>query len=111
MRRDLTDPPQEPPQRCFAGWFKWLTTLLVAGVCGIVVTFTATAPLACFSLREPPCAFSCAEPPNLCPANYTCGTDDLCHRAGATALCPLTSPDAAGLDAVDSTDGGAGDAD
>jgi hypothetical protein len=90
---------------CFAGWLGWLTAMLVKGVFGAVVTLAAIAPLACFSLKQPPCAFSCAEPSHLCPANYTCGTDDLCHREGATVTCGLTSPVDAGPDAVDSADG------
>lgn len=56
----------------------------------------------CFSLKEPPCAFTCVEAAHRCPESYTCGDDGLCHREGATATCGLTSPFDAGVDASSS---------
>lgn len=58
----------------------------------------AAAPIACFSLQQPPCAFTCVDPPHLCPADYTCGTDFLCHRNGTTVMCGLSPPDDGGLE-------------
>ncbi len=53
----------------------------------------AVVPVACFSLKQPPCAFACEDPPHLCPENYTCGADFLCHRDGTTPeMCGLTPP-------------------
>lgn len=52
----------------------------------------AVVPLACFSLKEPPCAFSCLTPPHRCPEQYTCQADGLCHREGAAGMCILTPP-------------------
>jgi hypothetical protein len=68
----------------------------------------ALIPTACFSLREPPCAFSCLVPPHRCPEKYTCGDDGLCHRAGAEGICTLVSPADAGAGDRD-RDGAAGD--
>ena len=76
------------------------------------LALAAIVPLACFSLKEPPCAFSCVTPPHRCPEQYTCQADGLCHREGATGICGLTSPvDAAAGDAQDGGDGSAADAD
>lgn len=64
------------------------------------LALAAVVPLACFSLKEPPCAFSCLTPPHRCPEQYTCQADGLCHREGATGICTLASPlDAAAGDA------------
>jgi hypothetical protein len=57
----------------------------------------AAAAAACFSPREPACAFSCATD-GACPASYVCGSDGLCHRADGVGVC-LLGP----------LDGGAGD--
>ena len=70
------------------------TLLAAAGM-----TLFAVVSVGCFSLREPPCAFSCAEPPHACPAQYTCLDDGLCHRAGSVAACGLTPPGDAAVDA------------
>ena len=43
---------------------------------------------ACFNPNQPICAFSCAEA-GVCPDGYTCGADKLCHKDGATGVCPL----------------------
>jgi|GEM_PF-5389891 len=63
----------------------------------------------CFSLKEPPCAFSCVQPPNRCPEGYACGTDGLCHRAAATGICYLTPPGDGGAEALDPDDDAAAD--
>lgn len=71
-------------------------TLFVA--LALVLGCLATAPIGCFSLQQPTCAFTCVDPPHLCPANYTCGTDFLCHRDGTTVMCVLSPPVDGGLD-------------
>ena len=67
------------------------------------------APLACFSLQQPPCAFTCVDPPHTCPENYTCGTDFLCHKKGSTVMCGLTPPDTGEMDAASNDADDAGD--
>jgi hypothetical protein len=52
----------------------------------------ATLAAACFSPREPACAFSCAAD-GTCPASYVCGDDGLCHRADGAGTCLLTPVD------------------
>ena len=49
---------------------------------------------ACFSPKEPACAFSCATD-GLCPTAYTCGSDGLCHREDGKGVCLLGPDDAA----------------
>jgi hypothetical protein len=64
------------------------------------LALAGAAPLACFDLKKPPCAFSCAKPPHTCPQNYTCGDDGLCYRDGADPeKCLLIPPEDAGGDA------------
>jgi hypothetical protein len=63
----------------------------------------------CFSLREPPCAFSCVQPPHLCPDQYTCQADGLCHRNGAVGVCTSTPPGDAGVEAAEGGDADAVD--
>jgi hypothetical protein len=74
---------------------RWRLILMAVGS----VAFASAAPLACFSLKQPPCAFTCVEPPHRCPASYTCGSDGLCHLEGATGICPFSPPDDGGRDA------------
>jgi len=75
----------------------------------IALAALATVPVACFDLKTPPCAFSCAQPPHSCPQHYTCGDDGLCYRDGADPTkCPLTPPGDAASDAA--SDAGADDA-
>ena len=65
---------------------------------------------ACFTPREPPCAFSCVSAGARCPADYTCGTDGVCHRDGAEGACSFTLPDAgAGGSTADGAAGGGAD--
>ena len=52
---------------------------------------------ACFSPKEPACAFSCATD-GLCPTSYACGSDGLCHRDDGKGVC-LLGPDDAGAPA------------
>ena len=63
----------------------------------------------CFSLREPPCAFSCVQAPHLCPDQYVCQADGLCHRNGAVGVCTLIPPSDAGIEAA-AVEGGDADA-
>ena len=70
---------------------------------------------ACFSPRQPTCAFSCAAD-GLCPAGYSCSaTDGWCHRDDAPdATCEPSQLDAgSGLDGAGGADavGGADAAD
>jgi hypothetical protein len=62
----------------------WLVLLLATSIWGG----------ACFSPKEPACAFSCATD-GLCPTSYTCGSDGLCHRDDGKGVC-LLGPDDAG---------------
>ena len=70
----------------------------VALAVGLLVLGAGAGVAGCFSLKEPPCAFTCVEAQHRCPERYTCGDDGLCHREGATAMCGLTSPFDAGTD-------------
>jgi hypothetical protein len=45
----------------------------------LLAALTAVAA-ACFSPQKPACAFACG-PGGACPAEYTCASDGLCHRA------------------------------
>jgi len=65
----------------------------------------------CFDPDEPLCVFSCAEAPHECPSGYECRSDNYCHKAGTSGLCPGFStvdanvdapmPDASHGDAID----------
>lgn len=58
-----------------------------------------TLPIAsCFNPAQPGCAFSCAGD-HLCPTNYSCGSDLVCHRNDGQGVCTITS-DAAPNDAA-----------
>jgi hypothetical protein len=41
---------------------------------------------ACYSPYEPECGFVCGTG-GACPADYTCGSDNICRRNGSTAMC------------------------
>ncbi len=73
------------------GHFPFMRAALIAGLLSASLG-------ACFSLKEPPCAFSCLEPPHRCPESYSCLSDGLCHRQGATGACFLTPPGDGGAD-------------
>jgi len=66
----------------------WLLRLALAGA--------AAGIGGCFSPSTPPCAFTCVSAGHLCPDDYTCGTDGLCHRDGAQDVCGLKPPYGAG---------------
>jgi hypothetical protein len=56
----------------------WLAVIVTAG--GL--------SWACFSPRQPGCAFSCVGD-GRCPTGYTCESDGLCHRDDGTGACDL----------------------
>jgi hypothetical protein len=81
----------------------WIACLALAG--------SALALAGCFSPRTPACAFTCIAAGNLCPADYTCGVDGLCHRDGDDGVCGLQAPNGgAGGGAPTGIGGGAGGA-
>jgi hypothetical protein len=55
----------------------------------VVVALVAS----CFSPRQPACAFSCAGD-GVCPPDYVCGSDNLCHRTDDAGVCLLEPVDA-----------------
>jgi hypothetical protein len=55
---------------------------------GLGFLLAALASAACFSPKEPACAFSCAAD-GECPTSYTCGSDGLCHREDGQGVCLL----------------------
>jgi hypothetical protein len=57
-----------------------------------LLVLLAAAATACFSPREPACAFSCATD-GKCPTSYVCGSDGLCHRADDAGACLLNPVD------------------
>ena len=66
---------------------RWFCRLALVG---------GTALAGCFSPSTPPCAFTCLSAGHLCPEQYSCGADGLCHRDGAQDVCGLTAPYGAG---------------
>jgi hypothetical protein len=52
---------------------------------------------ACFNPAQPGCAFSCAGD-GVCPSDYSCGTDLICHRNDGQGTCSIQT-DAATSDA------------
>jgi hypothetical protein len=52
---------------------------------------------ACFSPRQPGCAFSCVSD-GRCPSGYSCEADGLCHRDDGLGFCDLPSQTDAGQD-------------
>jgi len=61
---------------------------------GLLLAALAAAA-ACFSPREPACAFSCAAD-GTCPASYACRSDGLCHRMDDAGVCLLEPVDGGG---------------
>ncbi len=53
----------------------------------------------CFDPNQPACGFSCAQA-GVCPDGYTCGADKVCHKVGATGVCPLDDAGPAPFDAA-----------
>jgi len=54
----------------------------------VVLAAAAVALPACFSPRQPACAFSCVTD-GLCPADYHCADDGVCHRDDGQGICTL----------------------
>jgi hypothetical protein len=61
---------------------RWVLALLLLAASGAAV-------VACFSPRQPACAFSCSDPPHPCPSGYSCAEDGFCHRDDGTGVCTL----------------------
>jgi hypothetical protein len=53
-----------------------------------LLCLAAAVALACFSPKQPGCAFSCVTD-GLCPADYHCADDGLCHRDDGQGTCSL----------------------
>jgi hypothetical protein len=71
----------------------------------LLLFVAVTAATGCFSPRQPPCAFSCADD-GLCPTGYTCQADGVCHRDDGQGTCDIPSQIDAGADAAeDAADG------
>jgi hypothetical protein len=69
-------------------------------LCLALVVAAALLP-GCFDPRQPACAFSCAAD-GLCPVNYHCADDGLCHRDdGQGGVCTLPPQIDAAQDTVD----------
>ena len=79
----------------------------------IALLLAVAATAGCYSPKQPPCAFSCADD-GLCPSGYTCQADGVCHRDDSQGTCDIPSQiDAgdAGVDgSADAGDDGSGDA-
>jgi hypothetical protein len=60
---------------------------------------------ACFSPRQPACAFSCLKPPHTCPSDYLCGDDGFCHRAGVPPDGTCDQPEGDGAADAGASDG------
>jgi hypothetical protein len=63
-----------------------------AGARVALVLALAALAAACFSPKQPACAFSCVTD-GVCPASYVCGSDGLCHRADGVGVCLLLPVD------------------
>lgn len=75
----------------------------------MILAGATTALGGCFSPKTPPCAFTCISAGSLCPDDYTCGADGLCHRDGAEGVCGLKPPYGGGeAGAAGGAGGGAG---
>lgn len=76
----------------------------------LAVALSALLSSACFSPRQPACAFSCVSD-GRCPAGYSCQSDGLCHRDDGVGVCDLPSQADAGQDgAADAVNDTASDA-
>ena len=77
----------------------------------IALLLAVTTTASCFSPKQPPCAFSCADD-GLCPTGYTCHADGVCHRDDSQGTCDIPSQIDAGTndanvsDASDDAGGG-----
>jgi hypothetical protein len=85
-------------------WRRPLRLLALA----VVLCAAAWGLPACFNPQQPGCAFSCASD-GVCPAGYSCGTDQLCRRTDGQGSCSVSHLDDASLDGQtsDAAPGGA----
>jgi hypothetical protein len=56
----------------------------------IAVIFGLVGPVACYSPPEPDCGFVCGSG-GACPDDYTCASDNICHRNGSSPSLMCTS--------------------
>ena len=56
----------------------------------LLALLTAAVAGACFSPKQPSCAFSCVDD-GRCPSGYTCGDDGICHRDDGVGICDIPS--------------------
>ena len=68
----------------------------------IALLLAAAATASCYSPKQPPCAFSCADD-GLCPSGYTCQADGVCHRDDSQGTCDIPSQIDAGDAGADSS--------
>ena len=77
----------------------------------IALLLAVAATAGCYSPKQPPCAFSCADD-GLCPTGYSCQADGVCHRddspGGTCDIPPQIDAGDAGIDGPG--DDSAGDA-
>jgi hypothetical protein len=66
----------------------------------LAVALSAVLSVACFSPRQPACAFSCVSD-GRCPTGYSCESDGLCHRDDGVGICILPSQTDAAQDGAD----------
>jgi hypothetical protein len=64
----------------------------------ILAAASAMSSWACFSPRQPGCAFSCVAD-GRCPSGYSCESDGLCHRDDGLGVCDFPSQNDAAADA------------
>ncbi|HXI58167.1 MAG TPA: hypothetical protein VNO55_19005 [Polyangia bacterium] len=74
---------------------------LIVILAALALPVLAVTTPACFSPRQPACAFSCAKAPHSCPSDYLCGDDGFCHREGVPpdGTCDQQPDEDAGPDA------------
>jgi len=74
----------------------------------LALTLAALLAGACFSPRQPGCAFSCVAD-GRCPAGYSCEPDGLCHRDDGVGSCDFKPQDAGRDGAADAENDTAAD--
>jgi hypothetical protein len=75
---------------------------LLARALGLALALAAGAALGCFSPKKPECAFSCVAD-GVCPTDYHCREDGLCHRDDGQGTCTLAPQIDAGADRSDAS--------
>ena len=65
----------------------------------LALALSALFCAACFSPRQPGCAFSCVAD-GRCPTGYSCASDGLCHRDDGVGFCDLPSQVDGGQDSA-----------